>query len=243
MFEWLKKIFSQEEKSKEITLPDEEEEEEDEENEEEEESDYIEIRNIGKDEEDILVLDIDRVPPDEREDLHATVTELTDLPFFEDNVEHFYTLKYAKQIHQCPRCGDLLQQQYADWVYATKAGKMRIMLAPAGYFCLKCPTVIVDENLIKSGIDGNYKYREILSIAHDDGVLSGMATLNGKEVVLLVRDEAEEDVSWVSPDYVPSEHGRKKISSNRKSTQRKRMQKNSKKQQRAKRKKKKRKRK
>ena len=201
--------------------------------------DFLEFRET--EEADLAVIDMDKIPLEEQDELRKAVVKLGDIPFFEGEVEHFYTFKYTKQVHQCPRCGGLLQQRYANWIYAVMSGKQRIMLTSAGYFCPKCPTVIIDEEEIKDGIVGNYKYREIISIQYENGDVSGIETLNGKEVIAMIHDEETGDISWIAKDEIPSGYARfstKKTFSNRKSSQRRRMQKNSKKQQRAKKKKK-----
>src|SRR5918999_367701 len=89
----------------------------------------------------------------ERESLRSLASELSNLTFFEGHIKHGYSLHSVSNPAQCPRCKASTQQQYANFIYATNVAP-RVMLAPAGYFCTKCPTVIVDEDLIQAGIRG-----------------------------------------------------------------------------------------
>ena len=42
------------------------------------------------------------------------------------------------------------------------------MFAPAGYFCSACPTVIVGESLIATGLKEGYRFRAVVGV--DSGV-------------------------------------------------------------------------
>lgn len=51
----------------------------------------------------------------------------------------------------------------AHFIYVTKT-VTRVMLAPAGYFCTACPTVIIDEDVIASGVTEGHPFRTVVGI-------------------------------------------------------------------------------
>jgi hypothetical protein len=225
MFEWLKKVVGAQPKPKprkQISA-----------NHDDLEG-FLEIRDEGR----MAVVDADKLSTYERAELRAGMQEVSDLDYFDGKVEHLYTLNYVQKTAPCPRCGAATEQQYANWIYGTDLAT-RVMLVPAGYFCTACPTVIVDEDMIRKGIVGNYKYREIWGI-DDEGDFKGWATINDKKVIFTYNEDEEESGSWVAlDDFGPERPNIKRKSySDRKSSQRRRMQKESKKQQRPKKKKK-----
>ena len=51
----------------------------------------------------------------------------------------------------------------AHFIYATDIAP-RVMFAPAGHFCTACPTVIVDEKLIASGVKDGDRFRAVVGV-------------------------------------------------------------------------------
>jgi hypothetical protein len=51
----------------------------------------------------------------------------------------------------------------AHFIYATDIAP-RVMFAPAGYFCTACPTVVVDEHLIATGMKAGYRFRAVVGV-------------------------------------------------------------------------------
>jgi predicted Zn-ribbon and HTH transcriptional regulator len=90
---------------------------------------------------EIVSVNQENMDETERESLRSLASELSDLTFFEGHIKHGYSLHSVSNPAQCPRCKASTQQQYANFIYATNVAP-RVMLAPAGYFCTKCPTVI-----------------------------------------------------------------------------------------------------
>jgi hypothetical protein len=60
------------------------------------------------------------------------------------------------------------------------------MFAPAGHFCTKCPTVIVDENMIQAGIKRKFRFQGILGIEYEGKKEPDLfRTWNGQEAVYI----------------------------------------------------------
>ena len=81
----------------------------------------------------------------------AEAVKMFDMTVYEGHIEYAYSRRHAYQTDHCPRCGADTRQQYGNFVYATQIAP-RVMFAPAGYFCTECPSVIIDEDLIRNGI-------------------------------------------------------------------------------------------
>jgi hypothetical protein len=69
------------------------------------------------------------------------------------------------------------------------------MLAPAGYFCTTCPTVIVDEEMLRAGITDGFHFQGVLGIDYEGQRPPDLfRTWNGRPTVYVV-------------DEVPGSHG------------------------------------
>lgn len=135
----------------------------------------------------IATISTDSFTKAESHAVHATALERSRLTAHEGLVRHAYSAWEFSRTDQCPRCQAATRQQYAHFIYATQRGA-RVLFAPAGHFCTECPSVIVDEAMIRAGIaDKRYTYRGVLGL--DDG--SGerpdvFETWNGRRVVVLL---------------------------------------------------------
>ncbi|MGH9853619.1 MAG: hypothetical protein ACREBD_27585, partial [Blastocatellia bacterium] len=78
-----------------------------------------------------------------------------------------YSLSEAGDESKCPRCKAATEQKYANFIYLV-GDTPRAMLAPAGYFCSKCPTVIVDEDLIKQTTRGKGEFRAVIGLTDEE---------------------------------------------------------------------------
>jgi hypothetical protein len=162
----------------------------------------------------------------EKESLRSLASELSNLTFFEGgHIKHGYSLHSVSNPAQCPRCKASTQQQYANFIYATNVAP-RVMLAPAGYFCTKCPTVIVDEDLIQAGIRGKFKYQGVLGLDYEGSKEPDLLqTWNGSKPVYIF-DENEVAMGLATLPPSAQQHS---ISKPRKMESRKRMAKESRK--------------
>jgi hypothetical protein len=117
--------------------------------------------------------------------LSTTISQVTGISFYKGHVEHGYSVDNVPTAQECPRCHAPTQQHYANWIYATQIAP-RIMFAPAGHFCTKCPTVIVDENMIQAGIKRKFRFQGILGIEYEGKKEPDLfRTWNGQEAVYL----------------------------------------------------------
>ena len=140
---------------------------------------------------DVTILKLD---PDElrqnAEGLSAVVSQISGIPFYEGHVEHGYSMADVPTTRKCPRCHAPTQQYNANWVYATQVAP-RVMFAPAGYFCTKCPTVIIDEGMIQAGVTRGFQFRGILALDYEGREeIDSFRTWNGKETIYIF-DENE----------------------------------------------------
>jgi hypothetical protein len=136
-------------------------------------------------------IDLDSFTPATQQRLREELAQISSVPMFEGTIEHAYTLARVGQKERCPRCGAPTQWKTANFVYATDIAP-RAMLAPAGYFCSACPTVIIDEGLIESGMKKGFAFRGVVAIDHDNGKrLDIFKTWNGEKPVYIL-DENEQ---------------------------------------------------
>ncbi len=115
-------------------------------------------------------------------------------PLFDGNVEHFYSKVAVSKTRICPRCKGPTERKCAHFIYATDSHP-RVMLAPAGYFCGNCPTVIVDERTLVGGVKAGVRFRGVLGIQVEGKKEPCLfRTVNGRRPVYIL-DEDERMVS------------------------------------------------
>lgn len=108
-------------------------------------------------------VDLDSFSPQSQEKLSRALAEQNGVPVFEGEVRHGYSKTQVADAAKCPRCGAPTRRCCAEFVYATDIAE-RAMLAPAGFFCSRCPTVVVDEEIIASGVKAGFKYEGVIGI-------------------------------------------------------------------------------
>ena len=155
----------------------------------------------------LVTVDLDRFSPDSQADLIAEVARRSGHALFEDRIRHGYSKVFAGQTDTCPRCNSTTRQYTANFIYATDTA-CRVMLAPAGYFCKACPTVIVDEQMIAVGMKAGYRFRRVVGVDYfgkQDSAYFG--TWNGEKTTYIL-DENEQIMDMVvdsemrAPSYV-----------------------------------------
>ena len=109
------------------------------------------LRPIQGEQRGSMVIDEEGLSPDGKQALHDEIAKSTGFPMHEGRVEHAYSRNAISRTSACPRCSGQTRQQSANFIYATDVAP-RVMFAPAGFFCLDCPTVIIDEGMIASGV-------------------------------------------------------------------------------------------
>jgi hypothetical protein len=139
----------------------------------------------------IAAFDMDTFSPGVQEKLYQKLAEKNGFPIFEGEVRHGYSKADVRSTGVCPRCGAPTRQYCAHFIYATDKAT-RVMMMPAGFFCSKCPTVIVDEGIIAAGVKNGFTYQGVIGVdflGRKDPVF--FETWNGVKPVY-VFDENEE---------------------------------------------------
>jgi hypothetical protein len=176
-------------------------------------------------------LNIEDLSEDERREFHTRVSETSQLELYTGHVEHGYALGAVSTSESCPRCQALTRQQYANFIYATQIAP-RVMFAPAGYFCTACPTVVIDEELIRPGISKQFTYQGVVGLDHEGEKRPDFfKTWNGETTVYLF-DEHENPVGLTTTARLqskgftknkrPSDRRRQMAKASRKRNRRKR---------------------
>ena len=112
----------------------------------------------------LVHVNVDAFDADQQNELYDELARRGGITVYEGHVEHAYSKRKVSDIHRCPRCRAKTEPRYASFVYATQVAP-RVMFAPAGHFCTNCPCVIVDEDMIKTGIlNHEYRYQGSLAI-------------------------------------------------------------------------------
>ncbi|MEM7537994.1 MAG: hypothetical protein AAF639_37835 [Chloroflexota bacterium] len=117
----------------------------------------------------------------ERSQLVAQMQKEFDYPVFEGEIKHGYTRQFVGRSDLCPQCQSPTERLHTHTLYATKQGT-RAMFAPA-HFCVACPTVVIDEEMIRDNVRGGFKYRAILGISPHGDEPQLFSTWNGKESI------------------------------------------------------------
>jgi hypothetical protein len=64
------------------------------------------------------------------------------------------------------------------------------MIAPAGYFCTVCPTVIIDEEMLRAGMTGGFHFQGVLGVDYERKRPPDVfRTWNGQPVVYVLDDD------------------------------------------------------
>lgn len=138
----------------------------------------------------ILTVNTDDLGEEGRKAVWHEISKLTDLSLFEGKVEHGYSQRVVSLTDQCPRCHGETQQYYANFIYATDIA-LRVMFAPAGFFCTECPSVIIDEEMISTGVKKGFRFHGVVGIDYDGKKEPDFfRTWNGKKTVYVL-DENE----------------------------------------------------
>ena len=138
-----------------------------------------------------LNINYDDWTEEEKKDFRKSAGENSKLTLYEGKVKHAYDVKSVDNIEVCPRCNARAEQHYANFIYATQIAP-RVMFAPAGYFCTKCPTVIIDQDIIQIGVAKDFQYGGVLGISYDSRKMPDIfKTWNG-ETAIYILDKNQE---------------------------------------------------
>ncbi|MPY86953.1 MAG: hypothetical protein GEU99_03435 [Luteitalea sp.] len=139
----------------------------------------------------MATVDLDEFGPEAQPLIMEEMVQQSGLPIFKGTVEHGYAMRAVDSHLRCPRCEAETRQQIAHFIYATDIAP-RVMLAPAGYFCTACPTVIVDENLIAVGLKEGYNFRAVVGVDYaGEREPDLFRTWNGHEPMYILDEEGQ----------------------------------------------------
>ena len=118
-------------------------------------------------------------------------------PVFKGEVKHAYESDYLKYKDKCPRCQTATVQMMSNFAYATQEAA-RLSTSHAGHFCPNCPTVIIDDDVMRNSISDRFRYGGVTSIetGYTDKP-SLFETLNGEKTVYIL-DEYHTGVVGIS---------------------------------------------
>lgn len=134
----------------------------------------------------VVSVDLDAFGPEARPLLLQELARGSEFPMFDGSVDHAYAMRSVGSSGECPRCCATTRRQMAHFIYATET-VTRVMLAPAGYFCTACPTAIIDEDVIASGVTGGYRFRAVVGIDYAGKKQPDFfRTWNGQELVYVL---------------------------------------------------------
>ncbi|MEK7685678.1 MAG: hypothetical protein AAB466_09675 [Verrucomicrobiota bacterium] len=138
-----------------------------------------------------VTIDRDGFGPEAREALNQEVVRRAGRSLFRGTIEHAYTQRAVGATLQCPRCHAPTQQHCAEFIYATNRG-LRAMLAPAGFFCTACSTVIIDEDLLAKGMKPGFQFQGVVGIDNPDTKEPNLfQTWNGKKPVYIFDEDQQ----------------------------------------------------
>ena len=145
----------------------------------------------------IVKTNLDGLSKEEQKIALQEITRGSDIPIHDGDVEHGYSAEKVVNPAKCPRCGAPTELRYADFIYATQKTP-RIMMAPVGFFCTQCPTVVVDEELMRRGVSGDFVYRGVIGIECENKKKGGpFKTWNGNETIVFI-DEVENTIELLT---------------------------------------------
>ena len=133
-----------------------------------------------------LFVDTDDLSQEEKQKFWSEAEKMTGISFYEGHVEHGYSLKFVSNPHRCPRCHEKTEKHYGNFIYATQIAA-RVMFAPAGYFCTKCPSVIIDEDMIKLGVKSGFRFQGVVGLDYGKTMKEPdfFRTWNGQKTVYI----------------------------------------------------------
>ncbi len=136
------------------------------------------------------------------------ITKHNDVPIFKGQVENAYESDFLGYKDKCPLCQTPTQQMYSNFVWTNQAAA-RLMAAPAGHFCPNCPTVIIDDDLMKASINkARFQYWGTVAIetgfSENKDDLNLFKTFNGIKPTYIL-DENEGFSGIINSVHQPTE--------------------------------------
>ena len=167
-------------------------------------SEDLELRTSSIGERTVVNANLETLSKAEQREFQEVSLKNGDFTMYEGHIKHAYDSGFVSDLECCPKCHAATRQMYSNFVYATQK-ELRVMWAPAGYFCTKCPTMIVDQNIVRNGVSRRFKFRGVLGLSHpktDD--FEPYSTWNGQKAVY-VMDEDGGNVELTTADMLPED--------------------------------------
>ena len=137
----------------------------------------------------VISVNLDNLGKGDQKEFRQAVSGKSELAFYEGHVEHGYSLDCVADPERCPRCHAPTERCYANFVYATHVAA-RVLLAPAGYFCTRCPTVIVDEAIIRGGVTRGYQFCGVAGVDYEGQKPPDfLQTWNGERTIFILDED------------------------------------------------------
>lgn len=141
------------------------------------------------DEHGVIKVNFDEIRDEDEAKLLESMTMKTGIPHFRGTVKHGWDLSRVEDPFRCPRCKKEAIPHYANFVYGTQIAP-RTMFAPAGIFCTQCPTVIIDQDMLASGVaNPRFKFQGVLGFSSEKLVFAPLETWNGSPAVYVFDDD------------------------------------------------------
>ncbi len=136
------------------------------------------------------------VTSEENVEFLEAVSKNAGIPVFKSQIKHLYESDFTRYKDNCPRCQAALTRMFSNFAYATQE-KSRILGAPAGLFCQSCPTVIIDDDMMRAQIDrSRFQYWGVFSVESGYSGVNIIETINGVPPTF-VMDESQQDVEGI----------------------------------------------
>lgn len=118
---------------------------------------------VNRKENTIKIVKEKEVSGKDNRDLLELFSKESGIPVFKGNIKHAYESDFLGFKDKCPRCDEDTETMMSNFAYGTQ-DKSRIIAAPAGHFCTNCPTVIIDDDVIKNSINKKIDYCGVYEI-------------------------------------------------------------------------------
>lgn len=117
----------------------------------------------------------------------------SDYPVFKGQIKHLYESDFTGFKDKCPRCQGEVVRMFSNFAYATQQ-KSRLLTAPAGLFCPNCPTVIIDDDMMRASIDlSRFQYFGVYSVEDGYSGINIIEEINGVKPTFIL-DETQEEI-------------------------------------------------
>jgi hypothetical protein len=100
---------------------------------------------------------------DVRETIEAFAEKSGVSDIFKGTIENAYESDFLGYVDKCPVCNHETKLMNSGFVYATQT-RTRIASGPCGYFCTHCPTVIIDDDMMRQTVSPGFKYGGTVAI-------------------------------------------------------------------------------